>query len=269
MASSMLKTNRILGLIILIMQHTIAILGANYAQLPKPKHSHWLPATATWYGSPQGDGSDGGACGYGRLAKTPYGTHVSAASPVLFRNGKGCGACYQVKCVGGGEGICSPVPVRVVITDECPGGYCAFGRTHFDMSGSAFGRLASTRGEAPTLLNEGLIHVLYRRVACSYHGREIAFQVNQGATNFWFSVLVRYEAGDGDLSAVYLMEGQAQEWREMQQLWGAYWCLNGGPLRPPFSIKITSSFGNTLTAMNAIPSNWTPGSTYFSTINFP
>ncbi|KAI5081665.1 hypothetical protein GOP47_0001408 [Adiantum capillus-veneris] len=230
-------------------------------------HSHaWFPATATWYGGPYGDGSDGGACGYGTLARTPYGTHVSAASPVLFRNGEGCGACYQVKCIGGG---CSEVGLRVVITDECPGGYCAFGRTHFDMSGSAFGRLASSHNEVPTLLNEGLIHVLYRRVACSYHGREIAFQVNQGATNYWFSMLVRYEAGDGDLSTVQLMEGQSQLWINMEHLWGAYWCLNGGPFRAPFSIRITSSSGSTLTARNAIPYNWVPGQIYTSTVNFP
>ncbi|MCO5562416.1 hypothetical protein L7F22_016043 [Adiantum nelumboides] len=242
-------------------------LGSRGHHAFRHTHSHnWLPATATWYGSPSGDGSDGGACGYGRLVRTPYGTHVSAGSPVLFRNGEGCGACYQVKCLGNG---CSQGGLRVVITDECPGGYCAFGRTHFDMSGSAFGRLALSHNDAPALLNEGLIHVLYRRVSCSYHGRDIAFQMNQGATNFWFSMSIRYEAGDGDLSKVQLMEGQSQVWRDMEHLWGAYWCLNGGPLSGPFSIRITTSSGSTLTAQNAIPYNWVPGQIYSSTVNFP
>ncbi|KAH7436436.1 hypothetical protein KP509_05G020100 [Ceratopteris richardii] len=254
------------------------LLVARPAQAYAFKHRHanngsaWLPATATWYGSATGDGSDGGACGYGKLVGTPYGKRISAVSPVLYRNGEGCGACYQVKCAqggAGGGGLCSRSGVRVVITDECPGGYCAFGRTHFDMSGSAFRRLAFPPSNAQALLNEGVINVLYRRVPCHYRGRKIAFQVNDGATHFWFSVLIRYEADDGDLSAVELMEGQTHNWIEMKQLWGAYWCLNGGPLEAPFSIRIRTSMGSIVTAFNAIPSDWAPGKTYTSHVNFP
>eukprot|EP00250_Pteridium_aquilinum_P017243 c23526_g2_i1 orf=632-1519(-) len=237
----------------------------------KPPRNHnnygnaWLPATATWYGSATGAGSDGGACGYGSLAKSPYGSRVSAGSPVLFKSGMGCGACYQVKCLAGG--ICSTRPVTVVITDECPGGYCAFGRTHFDMSGSAFSGMASSIRTTQNLLNAGVVQVLYKRVPCFYpRGTTLAFQVNDGATNYWFSMLVRYEGGDGDLSAVQLME--KGQWKQMEHLWGAYWCLNAGPLSPPFSIRITSSSGSSLTAYNVIPANWVPGQTYSSRVNF-
>jgi len=34
----------------------------------------------------------------------------------------------------------------------------------------------------------------------------IAFQVNQGSSEYWFEVLIIYEEGDGDLGAVYLQQ---------------------------------------------------------------
>uniref|UniRef100_N1QQY0 Uncharacterized protein n=1 Tax=Aegilops tauschii TaxID=37682 RepID=N1QQY0_AEGTA len=58
----------------------------------------WHQATATWYGSAEGDGSDGGACGYGTLVDVvPMKARVGAVSPVLFKAGEGCGACYKVR----------------------------------------------------------------------------------------------------------------------------------------------------------------------------
>jgi hypothetical protein len=64
----------------------------------------------------------------------PMKARVGAVSPVLFKNGEGCGACYKVRCLD--SSICS----RRAVTDECPGGVCSGGRTHFDLSGAAFGR---------------------------------------------------------------------------------------------------------------------------------
>lgn len=37
-----------------------------------------------------------GNCGYGDLTKTPMGSNIAAAPPVVFANGLGCGQCYQV-----------------------------------------------------------------------------------------------------------------------------------------------------------------------------
>lgn len=104
----------------------------------------------------------GGACGYGSLVDVrPLRARVGAVSPVLFQNGEGCGACYKVRCLD--KSICSRRAVTVIVTDECPGGYCAFGRTHFDLSGAAFGRLAVS-GESSQLRNRGEISVIFRRL---------------------------------------------------------------------------------------------------------
>ncbi|KAK1289496.1 Expansin-B16 [Acorus calamus] len=122
---------------------------------------HWLPATATWYGSPEGDGSDGGACGYGSMVDVrPYKAHDGAVSPVLFKNGEGCGACYKVRCLD--SRMCSRRAATIIVTDECPGGYCSGGKTHFDLSGAAFGRMAVS-GYGSNLRNKGEIQVVYRR----------------------------------------------------------------------------------------------------------
>jgi hypothetical protein len=103
----------------------------------------------------------GGACGYGSLVDVkPLRARVGAVSPILFKNGEGCGACYKVRCLD--KSICSERAVTIIVTDECPGGYCSNGNTHFDLSGAAFGHMAIS-GENGQLRNRGEIPVIYRR----------------------------------------------------------------------------------------------------------
>ncbi|PIA41283.1 hypothetical protein AQUCO_02300208v1 [Aquilegia coerulea] len=232
--------------------------------LPQLTQQRWKPATATWYGSPNGDGSTGGACGYGTLVDVkPLRTRVGAVSPNLFKNGEGCGACYKVKCLD--KNICSRRAVTVIITDECPG--CASG--HFDLSGSAFGRMAVS-GNGGQLRNRGEISVIYKRTRCKYQGKNVAFHVNEGSTEFWLSLLVEYEDGDGDIGAMHIQQASSSEWQEMKHLWGANWCIiTGAPLKGPFSVKLTTlSAKRSLSARGVIPSNWSVKATYTSRLNF-
>ncbi|CAD5174802.1 expansin-B16-like [Musa acuminata AAA Group] len=227
---------------------------------------HWHPATATWYGSPNGDGSDGGACGYGSLVDVrPLRARVGAVSPVLFKGGEGCGACYKVRCLD--PVVCARRPVTVIVTDECPGGYCAFGRTHFDLSGAAFGRMA-VPGKASRLRDRGEMPVVFRRTPCKYPGKSIAFHVNEGSTNFWLSLLVEFEDDDGDIGSMHIKQANSVEWLEMKHIWGANWCIIGGPLHGPFSVKLaTLTTRKTFSARDVIPRNWSPKATYTSRLN--
>ncbi|KAM7491765.1 hypothetical protein LguiA_034686 [Lonicera macranthoides] len=245
----------------------------------KPKHfnlsavaTHWGPAGATWYGSPDGAGSDGGACGYGSaVSQAPFSSMITAISPSLYRSGKECGACYMVKCTR--HPSCSGKPARVVITDFCPGGPCLSESAHFDLSGSAFGAMAIP-GQEDNLRNAGVLQIRYARVACDYSGKNIAFHVDQGSNPNYIAVVVEFEEGDGDLAGVGVMEESkakiGNEWRTMQQSWGAVWKLDAGSeLKPPLSIRLTSQYsGKTLVAKDVIPVGWKPGATYRSLVNY-
>ncbi|KAG0457066.1 hypothetical protein HPP92_021895 [Vanilla planifolia] len=244
-----------------------ALFSSTSGELLRASNPHWLPATATWYGSPDGDGSDGGACGYGSLVDVrPLRARVGAVSPVLFKDGEGCGACYKVRCFD--HSICSRRAVTIIVTDECPGGYCAFGRTHFDLSGAAFSRMAVS-GMGPELRNRGEISVLYSRTPCIYRGKNVAFHVNEGSTEYWLSLLVEFEDGDGDIGSMHIKPSTSTKWQEMKHLWGANWCIIGGPLIGPFSVKLTTlATQRTLSARDVIPRNWSPKATYTSRLNF-
>ncbi|KAM3388958.1 hypothetical protein ACQJBY_011224 [Aegilops geniculata] len=237
----------------------------------------WSSGGATWYGSPYGAGSDGGACGYqSAVGQHPFSSMIAAGGPSFFKSGKGCGACYQVKCTG--NKACSGRPVTVVIADNCPDGICA-SEDHFDMSGTAFGAMAN-RGMADRLRSAGQLKIHYARVPCNYNGMNIVFKVDAGSNPFYLSVLIMYQAGDGDLSAVDIMQGgcapghhndHGAPWMAMTQSWGALWLLqsnNGKPLQAPFSFRLTSGSGKVLEVTNAIPSGWSAGTSYSSSVSY-
>ncbi|TYI37103.1 hypothetical protein ES332_A03G188300v1 [Gossypium tomentosum] len=159
---------------------------------------HWHRAVATWYGSPEGDGSDGGACGYGSLVDVkPFRARVGAVSSMLFKKGEGCGACYKVRCLD--KSICSRRAVTIIITDESPGNYGAnIGRPHFDLSGAAFGHMAvhgrSTSGTEANSLSctEGPHVNIAGRIL---HSMLIVAQMIIGYL-FWWNMRMEMEISD-------------------------------------------------------------------------
>ncbi|GLT84376.1 hypothetical protein SLE2022_026110 [Rubroshorea leprosula] len=239
------------------------LLNASIISTSAVSNSNWSPAVATWYGSPNGDGSEGGACGYGpTVGQAPFNSMISAGGNSLFQSGNGCGECYQVKCTG--NAACSGNPVTVTITDSCPG--CSES-VHFDLSGTAFGAMAKS-GQADQLRNAGFIQIQYLRMKCNYRGWEINFHVDAGSNPYYFATVIEYE--DEGIAAVDLQEAGGNAWVSMQQSWGAIWKLNWGTqLKAPLSMRIKSSeSGNTIVARDVIPANWQPGKTYVSKVNF-
>jgi hypothetical protein len=59
--------------------------------------------------------------------------------------------------------------------------------------------------------------------------------------------------------ALFLQANSAQ-WLDMKHVWGATWCLYGGPTAGPFSVRLTTlSAPKTLTARDVIPKNGSQG----------
>uniref|UniRef100_A0A804R3T3 Expansin-B4 n=1 Tax=Zea mays TaxID=4577 RepID=A0A804R3T3_MAIZE len=78
---------------------------------------NWEAARATWYGAPTGAGpdDDGGACGFKNVNLPPFSAMTSCGNQPLFKDGKGCGSCYQIRCQN--HPACSGNPETVIITD--------------------------------------------------------------------------------------------------------------------------------------------------------
>ncbi|CDY48362.1 BnaC04g22130D [Brassica napus] len=226
--------------------------------------THWNDAGITWYGEREGFGSSGGACGYGdAVAKPPYNCMISAGGPSIYQDGKGCGTCYEVVCH---HPFCTKRPVKVMISDECPG--CTKSAVHFDLSGRAFGALAKP-GQGDQLRNLGELKVKYKRVFCEHPNSKIAIHIDPGANPYYMSFAVKFVNGDGNFECVEVKPA-GETYIKMEAMRSAVWKLNAGrALKGPFDVRLTSAVTKTvLVAKCVIPEKWSPGAIYHSHVNF-
>ncbi|KAL6642708.1 hypothetical protein ACP70R_020889 [Stipagrostis hirtigluma subsp. patula] len=275
----------------LVALFAVIVMCASHAEA-----AGWLPAKATWYGAPNGAGPDdnGGACGFKHTNEYPFMSMTSCGNEPLFKDGKGCGACYQVqlvnrssngfldvndvgdecriRCANSSHPACSGKAQRVIITDM---NYYPVSKYHFDLSGTAFGSMAKP-GLDDKLRHAGIIDMEFRRVPCNYKGLNVTFRVQVGSNPNYFAVLVEYAGKDGAVVQVDLMEskkgggGATGVWTPMRVSWGAVWRLDTKrPLQAPFSLRIRSDSGKMLVAKNVIPADWKPLTSYDSKLQFP
>ncbi|GJM87887.1 hypothetical protein PR202_ga03886 [Eleusine coracana subsp. coracana] len=230
-------------------------------------NSGWLPAKATWYGAPTGAGpiDNGGACGFKHTNHYPFSSMTSCGNEPIFQNGKGCGACYQIRCLKSNHPACSGIPQTVMITDM---NYYPVATYHFDLSGTAFGSMANW-GLSDKLRHAGIIDMQFRRVQCNFPGLTINFHVEHGANPNYLAVLVEFANKDGTVVQVDLMEANSGYWVPMRESWGDIWRMDSyRPLKGPFSFRLRSDSGKMVVANNVIPANWQPNTDYRSYVQF-
>ncbi|KAL6847581.1 hypothetical protein ACP4OV_022607 [Aristida adscensionis] len=226
----------------------------------------WLDAKATWYGKPTGSGPDdnGGACGYKDVNLEPFKGMIACGNPPIFKDGKGCGSCFEIKCEKPAE--CSNQPVTVTITDM---NYEPIAPYHFDLSGLAFGAMGK-KGQEEKLRKAGELELKFRRVKCKYPpGTKITFHIEKGSNPNYLAILVKFAAGDGDIVQLDLKEKGSNDFVPLKQSWGAIWRLDTPkPLKGPFSIRLTSESGAKLVQDDVIPADWKPNTVYKSNLQF-
>ncbi|CAI9095616.1 OLC1v1031605C1 [Oldenlandia corymbosa var. corymbosa] len=114
---------------------------------------------ATYYKKREGEG----ACGLKEWEKKVYDGKVGAVSYRLYKDGKSCGTCYEVKCKE--KKWCSEKGTKMAVTD------CGKGRegTDFTMSYEAYGDMAKDEESKKRLFKKGEVEVKYKRVKCDYY----------------------------------------------------------------------------------------------------
>ncbi|KAL9448639.1 hypothetical protein AB3S75_016011 [Citrus x aurantiifolia] len=230
--------------------------------LPALCHSHY-PFTysrATYYGSPDCLGTATGACGFGEYGRTVNDANVAGVSR-LWKNGTGCGACYQVRCKV--PQLCTDYGVYVVVTDYGEGD-----KTDFILSPRAYGRMALPDKSAE-LYSYGVVNVEFQRVPCWYKGYNLQFKVHENSRYpHYLAIAILYVAGQNDVLAVEIWQADCREWVAMRRAFGAVFDISSPPEGAiSLRFQVSGSAGLTwVVANNAIPSDWKAGVAYESEI---
>ncbi|KAF5942851.1 hypothetical protein HYC85_020493 [Camellia sinensis] len=220
----------------------------------------YVCSRATYYGSPDCLGTPTGACGFGEYGRTVYDGGVSGVSR-LFRNGTGCGACYQVRCKV--PQLCTEDGVRVVVTDYGEGD-----KTDFILSTRAYSRLARPNA-ALDLFAYGVVDIEYRRIPCQYPGYNLMVKVHEHSRfPEYLALVMLYQAGQNDITATEVWQADCQQWRGIRKAYGAVWDMANPPAGAlNFRVQVSGSAGLKWVQLSSvIPSEWKAGAVYDTTI---
>ncbi|KAK1317938.1 Expansin-like B1 [Acorus calamus] len=219
---------------------------------------------AAYYPNSDQGGTSVGACGFGSFGVNLNGGDVSAASN-LYRDGVGCGACYQVICTN--SNLCSTNGVTVVITDSG-----ASDSADFILSRHAFSGMGQTSDSGASLLSLGAVDIQYQRVSCNYPNNNLSFKIDE-SSNFpsYLAFVIWFQQGTKDVIAIQLCQTLNFNCKLLDRSHGAVWAVVSPPSGGPLSVRMLLSDGidgdeTWVVPTNNIPQNWKAGDVYDSGI---
>ncbi|TYI91403.1 hypothetical protein E1A91_D03G189800v1 [Gossypium mustelinum] len=221
----------------------------------------YVKSRATYYGSPDCLGTPRGACGYGEFGRTVNDANVAGASYRLYKNGSGCGTCYQVRCTN--PQLCTENGVNIVVTDYGEGD-----NTDFILSPRAYSRMAQS-DKAGELFAYGVVEVEYQRIPCRYGGYKMQFKVHEHSKYpNYLAIVILYQAGQTEILAADVWQADCKEWIGMRRAYGAVFDTTyppSGAVTLRFQVQGRAGV-YWVQASNVIPSDWKAGVAYESDI---
>ncbi|XP_039039847.1 expansin-like A1 [Hibiscus syriacus] len=199
-----------------------------------------------------------GACGYGSLALSLGNGCLAGSGSPLFKNGAGCGACFQIRCKN--PYLCNGKGTKVTLTDRNYDN-----RTDFVLSSKAFMAMAN-KGKAQDILKAGIVDIEYKRIPCEYKNQNLAVRVEESSQKpYYLQLKLLYQGGQTEVVAIEVARvGSSSSWNSMNRNYGAVWDSSrfpDGALQ--FRFKVISGYGSRwIWAKYVLPADWKNGVVY-------